>query len=138
MVSTSKKHKMKFSISKFVVNKNNFCRKFLGLSAAKDFVAKFNSAIISMSTTDDPNIIVTLGAEIAVMSEGEEMEANTGFNSLKTPSKKKKGSRKRSATQKPEGAELVSPEKTPKADLVDEEIEAHYLGMLFIYHTTLL
>lgn len=130
MVSPSGKQEIKFNVSTFVAEKNDFCRKFVGLSVAKDLVEKFNSACSSTSTAEVSNTTVTLGTE-AVISGGEEIEGNTARNFLKTPSKKGKGGRKWSAIQQPDGAELVSPEKAPKVNLVDEEIEAHYIGMLF-------
>ena len=51
----------------------------------------------------------------------------------KTPEKKDgKKATKRKTTPVPEGAELPLPEKLLKANTVDEDIHAHYLGMFQI------
>ena len=43
MVSPSGKFDLQLNITKFNADKNDFCRKFSGVSTAKDFVGKFKS-----------------------------------------------------------------------------------------------
>lgn len=62
-------------------------------------------------------------------------EAGNGSKdtTLKTPiTKAGKKAAKRKTTPTPEGAELPSPEKLLKPSSIDEDIQVHYLGMLYV------
>lgn len=132
MVSPSGKFDLQLNITKFNADKNDFCRKFSGVSTAKDFVGKLKSTrstIVMASASGTPDG-VTVSEETPHIS-GDEEEIAVEATGQKTPAKKKKGGRKRKQpTQMPEGVEFPSPEKAPKANSLDEEIEAHYIGML--------
>lgn len=126
---------IKFLISKFVADKNEFCNKFAGVTTAKDFVSKFiayrKDAGPSTQCARPATVEVSGDAE---MSEEDDSLVPAAANGLKTPKKKTNTTRKRkSATQQPEGAELQSPDKVSLgANPIDEQIEAHYIGK-FIY-----
>lgn len=133
---------MKFSITAFVADKNEFCNKFAGIATAKDFVSKFNVSRTDAgpSTQSGRPAIVEVGGDCE-MSEEDDIDSVMRTSGLKTPKKKKtKNPRKRKhATQQlqPEGAELQSPDKVSRrANPVDEIIEAHYIGK-FLYFTAL-
>jgi len=135
MVSPSGKCDLQLNITKFNADKNDFCRKFSGVSTAKDFVGKFRStrSVDVLPSTSGTSDCVTVSEETPNIS-GEEDDLVvevTSQKTQKTPTKRKKGGKKRKQpNQIPEGAELPSPEKVPKANTLDEEIEAHYIGML--------
>ena len=108
-----------------MADKNDFCRKFTGITTAKDFATKLKAALmpdaIPSSSTASNTSVIALG-ETEVLEEERRQ---------KTPTKtSKRGSRKRKgATQLlPEGVELTSPEKIPKVNYIDDEIETHFLG----------
>ena len=135
-MSPSGKFDLQFNITKFNADKNDFCRKFSGVSTAKDFVGKFKStrSTIDMASTSGGTLdSVTVSEETLNISgnEGEAVVEAMGQNAPKTPTKKKKGGKKRKRhAQMPEGVELPSPGKVAKANSLDEDIEAHYIGML--------
>ena len=135
MVSASGKYDLQLNITKFNADKNDFCRKFSAVSTAKDFVGKFRSTHTTdvMASTSGASDSVTVSEETPHISGDEEeiVVKATGQKTPKTLTKKKKRAKKRKQPkQMPEGAELPSPEKVPKANSLDEEIEAHYIGML--------
>ena len=120
---------MKFSISTFVADKNEFCNKFAGVATAKDFVSKFNASRTDAgpSTQCARPAIVTVSGDAEMSEEDDSLVPSNG---LKTPRKKTNTSRKRQrANQQPEGAELHSPDKVSRGtNPIDEQIEAHYIG----------
>ena len=126
---------MTFALSNFTTDKNEFTRNFVGLqSNAKEFVKKYrnitrSSPTTTPSTSRSDQVLVT----VAEPEEG----TRTPISVLeKTPVKKarKSAQRKRkSANQTPEGTELLSPEKLSKPNTLDEDIEAHFIGMSLFY-----
>ena len=131
-MSPSGKCDLQFNIMKFNADKSDFCQKFSGVSTAKDFVGKFKSTCSTIdmaSTSQETPDSVTVSEETPQISgdEGETVVEATGQNALKTLTKKEKGGKKRKQhTQMPEGVELPSPGKVPKANSLDDDIEAHY------------
>ena len=76
---------------------------------------------------------VTVSEEALHISgdKGEAVVEAMGQNAPKTPTKKKKGGKKRKHhAQMPAGVELPSPGKVAKGNSLDEDIEVHYIGML--------
>lgn len=122
---------MKFPISTFVADNNEFCNTFARVATAEDFVSTFNAS----RTDAGPSTQCARPTSVDVSGEAEMSEEDVSLlhaNGLKTPKKKKNTTRKRKqGTQQPEGAELQSPDKVSrKANPIDEEIEAHYIGKL--------
>ena len=136
-ICVSGKYDIKFFISTFVADKNEFCNKFAGVATAKDFVSKFHAS----RTDAGPSTQCARPTTVDVSGDAEMSEEDDSLvraNGLKTPKKNKNTTRKRKqGTQQPEGAELQSPDKVSrKANPIDEEIEAHYIGKL-LYFTAL-
>lgn len=137
-ICVSGKYDIKFPISTFVADKNEFCSKFAGVATAKDFVSKFNAS----RTEASPSTRCARPATVEVIGDAEMSEEDDSLvraNGLKTPRKKKKNTtrKRKQATQQPEGAELQSPDKVSRrTNPIDEEIEAHYIGK-FLYFIAL-
>ena len=119
---------MKFALVNFLVDKNDFTKNFLELrSSAKEFVRKYKQVIRSAGSPT----LSTSGAPIqAVVTIDDVEDAALDPTLRKTPVRKGNKNKRKSSTPSPEGAELLSPEKLHKPNTLDEEIEAHYLGML--------
>lgn len=121
---------MTFALSNFTTDKNEFTRNFVGLqSNAKEFVKKYWN-ITWPSPTTTPS--TSRSDQVLVTVEDPQEATRTLVSALeKTPVKKAKKSANRkmkSASQTPEGAELLSPEKLSKPNTLDETIEAHFIG----------
>lgn len=102
-----------------MADKNDFCRKFAQINKTKDFVVKLKTALKQAI----PSTSVA-AAEISEDERGPPIQVTP----TKT-SKSARGRKRKMAARLPlEGVELTSPEKVPKANHVDEEIETHYLG----------
>ena len=133
MLSATGKHEMKFALANFEVENNSFTRNFLGhTSSGKEFANKYRSCIIDILT---PSSTSGITPEVLVTEVSTIEAAVTDPLGQKTPLKKGKNSRKRktaiaTSDATPEGAELPSPEKLWKPNTLDDQIEAHYLGML--------
>ena len=137
-ICVSGKYDIKFPISTFVADKNEFSNKFAGVATAKEFVSKFNAS----RTDAGPSTHCARPATVDVSQDAEISEEDDSLvraNGLKTPTKKKKNTtrKRKQATQQPDGAELQSPDKVSRiTNPVDEEIELHYIGKL-LYFTAL-
>lgn len=120
---------MTFALSNFTTDKNEFTRNFVGLqSNAKEFVKKYRN-ITRPSPTTTPS--TSRSDQVLVTVEEPEEATRTPVSALeKTPVKKAKSSKRKrkAASQTPEGAELLSPEKLSKPNTLDETIEAHFIG----------
>lgn len=120
---------MTFALSNFTTDKNEFTRNFVGLqSNAKEFVKKYRN-ITRPSPTTKPS--TSRSDQVLVTVEEPEEATRTPVSALeKTPVKKAKSSKRKrkAASQTPEGAELLSPEKLSKPNTLDETIEAHFIG----------
>jgi len=123
-VSHSGNCEIKFPINSFMADKNDFCRKFGGINTSKDFATKLKTTLIHAT----PSSSAASSTRVVTVVEAETLEEESR---QKTPTKTtKRGNRKRKAEAQlvPEGGELTSPEKIPKANHVDDEIETHFLG----------
>lgn len=131
---------MKFQISKFVPEKNEFSNAFHGVATGKDFVAKFISIRTDASASGEVRSPSTMDVTVIGETEMSADEADSVVSAgvFQTPTKKKKskkGKRKATTPIDADDADLHSPEKVCRtANAPDEEIEAHYLGM-FLYFT---
>ena len=78
---------MKFLLSRFVANKNDFWQKFTGVATGKDFAARFVlmwREASSLSTSTRPATVVTM-SKVSEMLDDEHARLHDG---LKTPTKK--------------------------------------------------
>ena len=120
---------MTFALSNFTTDKNEFTRNFVGLqSKAKEFVKKYQN-ITRPSPSTTPS--TSRSDQVLVTVEEPEEATRTPVSALeKTPVKKAKSAKRKrkAASQTPEGAELLSPEKLSKPNTLDETIEAHFIG----------
>ena len=125
---------MTFALSTFTTDKNEFTRNFVGLqSNAKEFVKKYRN-ITRPSPTTTPS--TSRSDQVLVTVKEPEEATRTPVSALeKTPVKKAKSSKRKrkAASQTPEGAELLSPEKLSKPNTLDETIEAHFIGKSLFY-----
>ena len=127
MISRSRMFDLKFALVDFQCNKNNFTENFAGLlSNGKDFSKKYRE----LSRTAFLATPIESASTVVTIDEAGNGSKDTTH---KTPIKKAgKKAAKRKTTPTPEGAELPSPEKLLKPNSIDEDIQAHYLGMLYV------
>ncbi len=129
MLATSGTYEIKFALADFQGEKNDLTRKFQGHEAGgKEFAKRFKEIQRSSDTTPS-----TSGVSLVTVGEPGEgsmaSDSSTPPIRHKTPEKRKRKERKGKATsQTVEGAELPSPAKMSKPNLLDEDIEAQYLG----------
>ena len=123
---------MTFALCNFTTDKNGFTRNFVRLqSNTKEFVKKYRN-ITRPSPTTTPS--TSRSNQVLVTVEEPEEATLTPVPALeKTPAKKNAQRKRKSASQTPEGAELLSPEKLSKPNTLDETIEAHFTGKLTFY-----
>ena len=118
---------MTFALCNFTTDKNEFTWNFVRLqSNTKEFVKKYRN-ITQPSPTTTPS--ASQSNQVLVTVEEPEEAMRTPVPALeKTPAKKNAQRKRQSASQTPEGAELLSPEKLSKPNTLDETIEAHFTG----------
>jgi len=125
MIAPSGKFDLKFALANFLYYKNDFTENFQGRQSAKQFVKKYKEIIRSTASTRG----ATNQRVVTVDEDGDVSLTDLPKTPVKDVNRGKKNKRK-STTPVPEGAELLSPEKVKKPNTLDNDIEAHYLGML--------
>lgn len=120
MISPRGKFDLKFDLREFEVQKNDFTKNFENKSSGKEFSKQFKKISRTSSAASTPS---TSGASQIDVDE-------VNVNEPQTPPKRKTRKRKLEPVPTAEGAELPSPQKLLKPNTLDEETQAHYIGML--------